>query len=134
MKRALASRSMGLKDGYQGPAVHAATVVPLPGLGAEELSEGLTARGEGSGGNSEIRALRLLQRESEPGLGYRERSPEPSRIYAAYGLGVGLGVGCSHASCGRSAAMVRPTPRICVRSGRQRDWRWHAGYKPPRTR
>jgi len=65
---------MGLKDGYQGPAVHAATVVPLPGLGAEELSEGLTARGEGSGGNSEIRALRLLQRESEPGLGYRERS------------------------------------------------------------
>jgi len=58
---------MGLKDGYQGPAVHAATVVPLPGLGAEELSEGLTARGEGSGGNSEIRALRRLQRESEPG-------------------------------------------------------------------
>src|SRR6266567_2653602 len=46
MKRALASRSMGLKDECQGPAVHAATVVPLSGLGAEELSEGLTATDE----------------------------------------------------------------------------------------
>ena len=58
----------------------------------------------------------------------RERGAQSSEVYAAYGLGVGLGVGCAYVPAHRrGAAMVRPTPRVRLRSRGERNRRRHAG-------
>ena len=64
------------------------------------------------------------------GLGLAAASAARSllEVYAAYGLGVGLGVGCAYVPADRrGAALVRAAARLCLRARRQRHRRRHAG-------
>ena len=67
------------------------------------------------------------------GLASASAARSLTEVYAAYGLGVGLGVGCSYVpAVGAVQRWFAKRRGFCVRSGRQWNRSWYADHASPR--